>query len=176
MLQFFQMKKRVIFLLLIVISSVIFFYSFSEKATRLSVQPAGDSFFEGVKIVNKKDGATEWVLTAKRADLLADGKEALLSGVEMKLEQKGISVEADKGLYDMETKNVRVDGVITARNENYVITTRGVTIDSAVGTLETEQEVKIEGRKFDLEGKGMIADNNAQKVRIFNNVKATFHN
>ena len=54
---------------------------------RLNVQIAGDSFFEGLKIINKKNGATEWILTAKRADLSKDGKEALLSGIEMKMEK-----------------------------------------------------------------------------------------
>ena len=169
------MKKKVIFLLLIVISSGVFFYNLSEKAAKLSVQMTGDSFFEGVKIVNKKDGVTDWILTAKRADLSRDGKEALLNGVEMQLEKNGVTVEAEKGLYDMETKKISVDGVITARNKNYVMTTSEARIDSDAGTLETEREVKIEGKKFSLEGKGMIADNGEQKVRILNNVKATFN-
>jgi len=65
--------------------------------------------------------------------------------------------------------------VITAHSENYVITTSQASIDSDGGTLETDRDVKIEGKKFNLEGKGMIADNNEQKVRILNNVKATFH-
>ena len=141
----------------------------------MTVQPSSDSYFEGVKIVNKKDGVMQWVLTASRADLSKDGREALLSGVEMKLEKKGISVSAKKGLYDMETKKVTVDGVITARNDNYVITTSQAHIDGDGETFETESDVTVEGRKFSLEGKGMIADNSEQKVRILNNVKATFH-
>ena len=169
------MKKKLIFLLLIVISSAIFFYIRSEKVARLNVQLAGDSFFEGLKIINKKDGITEWVLTAKRADLSKDGREALLSGIEMKLEKQGMMVQADKGLYNMETKNVSIDGVITARNENYVITTSQALIDSGGGILETEGEVTVKGKRFNLEGKGLQADNNEQKVRILNNVKATFH-
>jgi len=168
-------KKKLIFLLLIVISSAIFFYIRSEKVARLNVQIAGDSFFEGLKIINKKNGATEWMLTAKRADLSKDGKEALLGGIEMKLEKQGMTVHAEKGLYDMETKNVSIEGVITAHHENYVITTSQALIDSSGGILETGSEVRIEGKKFNLEGKGMRADNNEQKVRILNNVKATFN-
>jgi LPS export ABC transporter protein LptC len=168
-------KKKLIFLFLIIISSAILFYLRSEKVARLNVQLAGDSFFEGLKIINKKDGVTEWVLTAKRADLSKDGKEALLSGIEMKLEKQGMLVQAEKGLYNMETKNVAIDGVITARNENYVITTSQALIDSGGGILETEGEVTVEGKRFNLEGKGLQADNNEQKVRILNNVKATFH-
>ena len=158
-----------------IISSAILFYLRSEKVVRLNVQLAGDSFFEGLKIINKKDGITEWVLAAKRADLSKDGKEALLSGIEMKLEKQGMTVQAEKGLYDMETKNVTIDGVITARNMNYVITTSQAVINSGGGILETEGEVTVEGKKFRLEGKGLQADNNEQKVRIRNNVKATFN-
>ena len=169
------MKKKLIFLFLIIISSAILFYLRSEKVARLNVQLAGDSFFEGLKIINKKDGITEWVLTAKRADLSKDGREALLSGIEMKLEKQGMMVQADKGLYNMETKNVSIDGVITARNENYVITTSQALIDSGGGILETEGEVTVKGKRFNLEGKGLQADNNEQKVRILNNVKATFN-
>lgn len=169
------MKKKLIFLLLIIISSAIFFYIRSEKVGRLNVQIAGDSFFEGLKIINKKNGTTEWVLTAKRADLSKDGKEALLSGIEMKMEKQGMTVQAEKGLYDMETKHVSVDGIITAHTEKYIITTSEALIDSGGGTLETTGEVKIDGKKFNLTGKGMKADNNEQKVRILNDVKATFN-
>jgi LPS export ABC transporter protein LptC len=168
-------KKKLIFLLLIIISSAIFFYIRSEKMGRLNVQIAGDSFFEGLKIINKKNGTTEWILTAQRADLSKDGKEALLSGIEMKMEKQGMTVQAEKGLYDMETKQVSIDGIITAHTEKYVITTSQALIDSGGGTLETEGEVKIEGKKFNLAGKGMKADNNEQKVRILNDVKATFN-
>ena len=169
------MSKKIIFLLLIIISSAVLFYLRSEKVARLNVQLVGDSFFEGLKIINKKDGITEWVLTAKRADLSKNGKQALLSGIEMKLEKQGMIVQAEKGLYDMETKNVTVDGVLTARNENYVITTSQALVDSGGGVLETKGEVTVEGKKFNLEGKGLQADNNEQKVRILNNVKATFN-
>lgn len=157
------------------ISFAIFSYVRSDKMARLNIQFGSDSFFEGLKIINKKNGVIEWILTARRADLAKDGKEALLSGIEMKLEKQGMIVQAEKGLYDMETKHVSIDGVITAHNENYVITTRQVLIDSTGGILETGDEVKIEGKKFNLEGRGMKADNNEQKVRILNNVKATFN-
>jgi len=168
-------NKKIIFLLLIIISSAILFYLRSEKVARLNVQLAGDSFFEGLKIINKKDGITEWVLTAKRADISKNGKEALLRGIEMRLEKQGMMVQAEKGLYDMETKNVTIDGIITARDKNYVITTSQALIDSSGGMLETQGEVTVEGKKFNLEGKGLQADNNEQKVRILNNVKATFN-
>ncbi len=161
--------------MLIIISSALLFYLRSEKVARLNVQLAGNSYFEGLKIINKKDGVTEWVLTADRADLSKDGKEALLSGIQMNMEKQGMKVRAEKGLYNMETKHVTIDGIITAQNENYVITTSQALIDSAEGILETEDKVTVQGKRFNLEGRGLRADNNEQKVRILNNVKATFN-
>ncbi|MDP2156777.1 MAG: LPS export ABC transporter periplasmic protein LptC, partial [Nitrospirota bacterium] len=131
--------------------------------------------FEGLKIINKKNGVTDWVLWAKRADMTKDGKEALLSGVEMKLESQGMTVTADKGVYDMETRQVSVEGVLRASNNNYVLTTSQARIDGSKGNFATAGDVTIEGRKFELKGKGMQAENNQQKVRILKDVKATFN-
>ena len=169
------MRKRIVFLALILLSSALFLYLRSEKAARLDVQFKGDSFFEGLKIVNNKNGTTAWVLTAKRADLSKDGREALLNDVEMNMASRGITVYAEKGRYNMETKQVSVEGVIKAHNKNYEITTSQATIDSDKGSIETSEDVRIEGKKFNLEGTGMKAENNEQTVRILNNVKATFN-
>jgi len=169
------MRKRIVFLALILLCSAIFLYLRSEKPGRLDVQFKGDSFFEGLKIVNNKDGTTAWVLTAKRADLSKDGKEALLNGIEMNIASQGITVQAEKGLYNMETRQISIDGVIKAHNKDYEITAGQASIDSDTGKIETSGDVRIEGKKFNLEGTGMKADNNEQTVRILNNVKATFN-
>jgi LPS export ABC transporter protein LptC len=169
------MKKRLYFLAVILLSAALFLYLRMEKAARLDVQFSGESFFEGLKIVNKKDGATDWVLTARRADFSGDGNEALLSGVEMHMESQGMTLSSEKALYNMDTRKVSVDGEIKAQNKNYVMTTSQALIDSGGGTIETAGDVKVEGKKFHLEGRGMKADNNEQKVRILKNVKATFN-
>jgi len=169
------MRKRIVFFALILLSSALFLYLRSEKAARLDVQFKGDSFFEGLKIVNNKNGTTAWVLTAKRADLSKDGREALLNDVEMNMASRGITVYAERGLYNMDTKQISVEGVIKARNKNYEVTTSQATINSDKGWIETSGDVRIEGKKFNVEGTGMKADNNEQTVRILNNVKATFN-
>ncbi len=169
------MIKKLLFLVLIVAALTFFVLIRSEKGSKLDVQVKGNSFFEGLKIINKKNGVTDWVLWAKRADMTKDGKEALLSGVEMKLESRGMTVTADKGVYDMETRQVSVEGVLRASNNNYVLTTSQARIDGSKGNFATAGDVIIEGRKFELKGRGMQAENNQQKVRILKDVKATFN-
>ncbi len=169
------MYKKLFFLVLSCAALTFFLLIRSEKGPKLDVQIKGDSFFEGLKIVNKKNGVTDWTLWAKRADLTKDGKEAVLSGVEMKLESQGMTVSADKGVYDMETRQVTVQGVLRANNKNFVLTTSQARIDGGKGNFDTAGDVKIDGRKFELEGKGMKAENNQHKVRILKDVKATFN-
>ena len=169
------MVKKLLFLVLIIASLTFVILLRSDKGPKLDIQAKGDSFFEGLKIVNKKNGVTDWILWAKRADMTRDGKEAMLSGVEMKLESQGMTVSADKGLYNMETRQISVEGVLRASNDNYVFTTSQARIDGIKGNFDTSEDVKIEGRKFELTGKGMQAENNQHKVRILKDVKATFN-
>lgn len=169
------MGKKILFFLLIIVALTFFVLIRAETGYKLDLQVKGDSFFEGLKIVNRKDGVTDWVLWAKRADMTRDGKEALLSGVEIKLASQDMTVSADKGLYDMETRQIFVEGVLRASNNDFVLTTSKAHIDGSKGKFDTTGDVKIEGSKFELRGKGMQAENNQHKVRILKDVSATFN-
>jgi LPS export ABC transporter protein LptC len=147
-----------------------------EKANKLDVHLQGSSFFEGIRIVQKKDGVQSWVLTAKRADISKKGDEANLTDIKVEVKDKGVTIYADKGLYNMDTKKMSIEGPITAKNDEYSITTGQVEIDSSAGLLKTNEDVLIKGKKFVLQGKGMELNNNEKKVRIMRDVKATFNN
>jgi len=147
-----------------------------EKENKPDIHLKGGSFFEGIRIVQKKDGVQDWVLTAKRADISKKGDEANLTDVKVEVKNKGITIYADKGSYNMDTRKMSIEGPITAKNDEYSITTGQVEIDSSAGLLKTNEEVRIKGKKFVLQGKGMEIKNNEQKVRILKDVKATFNN
>lgn len=169
------MYKKLFFGCLIIAAITFFVMIRSEKGNKIDVQIKSDSFFEGLKIVSRNNGKAEWVLWAKRADLTRDGKEATLSDVEMKLQNRDMSVKAAKGVYNMETRQISIEGSLQATNKNYTFTTDHASINGTEGNFETSGDVKIEGRNFELQGKGMQADNNKHKVRILKNVKATFN-
>lgn len=170
------MKKVLLFLASFLLFSLFFFLVKGEKANKMDVRLKGESFFEGLRIIQKKDGVQDWVLIAKRADISKDGDKAHLSDIEMEVKSRGITIFAEKGLYNMNTKEISIEGPITAKNKDYSITTGEVEIDSNAGLLKTGSDVHIEGRKFTLKGKGMEIQNNDQKVRILKDVKATFNN
>lgn len=170
------MKKSLLVLASILLFSLLFYMVEGEKDSKLDIRLKGESFLEGLKIIQKKNGVQNWILTAKRADISKDGNEANLTDIEMEVKDKGITILAEKGLYNMNTKKISVEGPITARGNTYSITTEQVEIDSDAGFLTTGKDVRIEGKKFTLQGKGMEIKNNEQKVRIMKDVKATFNN
>lgn len=168
------MKKTILIVASLSLFSLLFVMLRDDKQAGVDIRLKGDSFFEGLRIVNKKNGVPEWTIIARRADLSKDGAEATLSDVEMELHDRGVSILADRGRYNLENRNILIDGPIVARNDSYAITTEQVSIDSASGVLKTTEKVTIEGKKFTLHGQGMEIESNAQTVRILNNVQATF--
>jgi len=170
------MKKSLLVLASFLLFSLFFFLVEGEKASKLDIHLKGESFLEGLKIIQKKNGVSNWILTAKRADISKDGNEADLTDIEMEVKEKGITIFAQKGLYNLNTKKIAIEGPITAKGNAYSITTEQVEVDSDAGLLTTGKEVHIEGKKFILQGKGMEVNNNEQKVRIMKDVKATFNN
>ena len=170
------MKRSMLAVLSIALFSLLFFMFKSERGTKTGVLLKGESYIEGLKLVHRQNGNTDWTLTARKADITDKGDKAYLSGIEMKIENKGITVYADKGLYDMNARDLFVDGKVVAKGDSYSITSEGVKFDSTSGTLKADGGVKIEARKFSVEGIGMDADNTAQTVRIRKNVKAVFYN
>ena len=170
------MKKSLLVIASFLLFCLFFFMVEGEKANKLDIHLKGSSFFEGIRIVQKKDGVQSWILTAKRADISKKGDEANLTDIKVEVENKGVTIYADKGLYNLDTKKMSIEGPVTAKNEEYSITTGQVEIDSSAGLLKTNEDVHIKGKKFVLQGKGMEIKNNEQKVRILKDVKATFNN
>jgi LPS export ABC transporter protein LptC len=170
------MKRSMLVVLSIVLFSLLFFMFKGERGTKTGVLFKGESYIEGLKLVHRQNGSTDWTLTARRADISDNGNKAHLSGIEMKIENKGITIYADKGLYDMNARDLFVDGEVVAKGDSYSITSKDVKFDSTSGTLKADGGVKMQAKKFSVEGIGMEADNAAQTVRIRKDVKAVFYN
>lgn len=175
MIEFF-MKPVLLVILAAVLFSLFFYFSRDTREARFGVHQAGDSYMEGVRIVNRKDGNKDWVLTADRADITADGRLAYLRNIKITMEKRGITVYAGKGSYDIADRSLTLDGKTVARGNSYSITSENVEFNSSKNNLATEGTVTIEGKKFNVRGKGMDMDNAQHKVKILGNVKAVFYN
>jgi LPS export ABC transporter protein LptC len=169
------MKRSLLFVLSLCLFSLFIFLVKSEKGIRLDIRQKGESFIEGLKIVNRKNGSQDWTLFARRADISENGERAYLTDIEMKIENRGITVKAEKGLYGMTDKKLIIDGKAVAQGDNYSITADKIELDSGGSNLKSDGDVFMEGKKFSVKGKGMHTDSAGQKVRILRDVEAVFY-
>jgi LPS export ABC transporter protein LptC len=170
------MKKGPLLVLTAVLFCLYFLVVRVEKAKVPSLYQKGESFLEGLRIVHKKGGNKDWIVTAKRADIKENGDRAELSDLEVTVPDREIKIYADRGSYDMTGKKLTIIGPVTAKDKDYTVTSEDIEFESATGILKTDRQVRIEGKKFTLTGRGLHADNQEHKVRILRNVKATFNN
>ncbi|MCE5194202.1 MAG: LPS export ABC transporter periplasmic protein LptC [Nitrospiraceae bacterium] len=167
------MKRKFLFLLFLIFSVAVFLITRENRELEKDFRLKGDSFIEGLKIVQKKNGNNIWVLNAKRADIVEKENKAMLSNIEILITEKEMKIRAADGLYDMSGKKFTLLGNIIADTKDYTIIANTAEWTSN-GEIKTKGDVKIEGRRFTIQGVGIEA-NSGQKVRILKDVKAVFY-
>lgn len=138
------------------------------------IQIKGGSFIENLTIVQKKNGQALWTLTASKAEFKENEDKTELSDINLVMEKDHITIQADKGLYDLSARSFTTDSAVKARSRDYRITADSIDYEAASGMIKTQGRIRLESKGFRVEGEGMKseADN---KVSILNDVKATFH-
>ena len=165
------MRVGVVFL----ITCLVFFSVFGgdrELTRDLSIQ-RGNSYIEGLKIVNKKDGTDAWVVTARRADFNRDETVAQMEAVAIDIKKEGVVLTADNGTYHMQTRDLRLDNNIKIQIKGSVLTTDELSWNPSRGMVFSRDVVRMEGNRFTIEGEGLTATKD-NKVKLMRNVKATF--
>jgi len=140
----------------------------------VDVQVKGGSFLENLTIVEKKDGQPLWTLTASRADFKENEDKAELSDINLVMEKDHVTLQADKGLYDLSGRSFTTDSAVKAMSRDYRITADSIDYEVASGMIQTQGRIRLESKGFGVEGEGMKSEAD-HKVRILNDVKATFH-
>jgi len=174
MIEFF-MKNGVLAGLVCLLLLSIFFLVKTGKESDVDLRVAGSSFLEDIRILQKKKGMTVWTLTAEKADFLEGEDKAELHSISLAVPENNLILSADKGIYNFSEKSFTTDTIVEARTENYRITADSLNFDVSSSNIQTEGRVRLDGKRFSVEGQGMQAGKE-QKVRIFNDVKAIFQN
>jgi LPS export ABC transporter protein LptC len=172
MIEFF-MKKILLIGLSFLLLAGIFLMTRSGKEMNGELQFIGGSFIEDMKIVQTKKGVTLWTLTANRANFLEGEDRAELKDISLTIPQNSVVLHADKGIYNLSERSFITDSIVKAEAKDYRITADSVDFDISSGDIRAEGRIHVEGKGFRIEGKGMSADGD-QKVKIFDDVKATF--
>lgn len=133
----------------------------------------GNSYIEGLRIVNRKDASELWVITARKADLSRDETTAQMESVAIDIKKEGAVLNAESGFYNMNTRDLRLENNVILRVRGSVISANTLLWNSASGTLSSDDRVEMQGDKFKIEGEG-LATTEDNKVRLMRNVKATF--
>ena len=166
--------RKVLFVGLSVLLFVGIFLMFrTGKEPDGELRIAGGSFIEGIRILQKKKGVTLWDLTAKRADFENEDK-ARLSNISILFRENGVTLFADKGVYNLSDHSFATDRAVRAEGKDYRITSDSVDFQVSSGNIKTDGRVRMEGKGFEVEGKGLKAERE-KEVKILNNVKAIFH-
>jgi LPS export ABC transporter protein LptC len=131
-----------------------------------------ESFLENVEVVNKKAGEHQWSLLAKKVTISEDENIAKMHTVTVNLPRQGMTVKADSGSYNIDSKDLTLTGNIKAETDGYVVRTEQITLQSDKDELSAEDRVIIKGKRFRIEGTGLKVIQ--QKVRILSNVNAVF--
>ena len=175
MIKFF-MKKILMFSLCLFFASALFIMLRSDREDINKTRVESPSFIEGLEILHRKNGNTIWKLNARKADFTNDENMVELSNLTVTVQKNGMTLYADKGKYDLLTKNFTINSDIQAEAKDYRIITSSIDYDASTGDVTTDDKIIVEGKdkKFKVEGKGMTLDSE-QRVTIKNDVKATFY-
>jgi LPS export ABC transporter protein LptC len=173
MIKFF-MKKILMFFLCLFFAGTLFIMLRSDRENMGNIKVKSTSFIEGLEILYRKNGNTIWKLNARKADFTQDENMVELSNLTVTVQKNGMIFYADTGRYDLLSKNFIINSDIQAEAKDYRIITSSLDYDASTGNARTDERIVVEGKKFTVEGKGMTLDSE-QKVRIRNDVKATFY-
>ncbi|HBR21401.1 MAG TPA: LPS export ABC transporter periplasmic protein LptC [Nitrospiraceae bacterium] len=168
------MKNKILLILSLLLLSFVFLFFGNNKGLEKDLLVKGGSFIEGLKIIHKKNGTSMWALNASRADIMEGSDRVKLNDVVLTVENKDMTIYSPEGFYNMESRDLTLNGKIKAVSKEYTIITESVEWNQSKGEIKTKEDVKIESKKFNVEGSGMEADSE-EKVRILKNVKATFY-
>lgn len=173
MIEFF-MKKILMVGLSILFFSMLFMMLRNGREISGDLQIKGNSFIEGLRILQKNNGTAIWTLSARKADFIEGEDKAELSDITMIIQKNGLVLYADNGIYNLSDQRFTTEGEVKADAKDYTIIADSVDYEASSGEIKTGGRIKVEGKKFKVEGKGMKTDA-GQKVSILNDVKATFY-
>lgn len=165
---------RYVYAAILVLSVISFAMFNSDREYKRDTLLQTNSYIEGLRIVDKKDGRDSWVIVAKRADFTKDETVAKMNAVTIQAVKEGMTLDADTGTYNLTTRELHLDENIRIRIRDSVISAKSLVWNPSTGILTSEDRVLMEAKKFRIEGEGLTATQD-QKLKVMKNVKATFY-
>lgn len=125
-----------------------------------------------------KDGAVQWELDAKSAELEAITGRMVLNSpkVEFYLDDGGkVYLTAHQGILFTRNNNIKVRGNVRIVNDRYTLMAEALDYEHAQRRLYTDRPVTIKGQAFDLSSASMTYDLNTNRAQLDGDVKGIVH-
>ena len=121
-----------------------------------------------------RDGRKEWSLVADSAHYLDKENKVLFKKLEAIFfldDGSEVSLSADRGYLQTESKDIQVEGDVLVDNGTYRFETSSLNYYHQSRRLRTDDPVKVSGEWFTLKADAVSVDLNAQQSEFTGNVK-----
>lgn len=166
------MKKLLFVCASFFLLAVLIVYLNQEKDAKIKLGPGDSSYMDEVSITQKKAGLVKWRLNAEKAVFLTSNY-VKLDNLKIIFPEKELTLTSNSGMYDIENRNLKIDGNINAFTKDYEIVASTLFWDSSKNEILSDEKVKIVGKKFFAEGDNLTAT--TDKATLNKNVKAVFY-
>ncbi len=100
-----------------------------------------------VSITQKKAGLVKWILSSEKAVFLTNN-DIKLDKLKIIFPEKELTLTSNGGMYDIENRNLKIDGNINAFTKDYEIVASTLFWDSSKNEILSDEKVQIVGKKF----------------------------
>lgn len=166
------MKKLLFIVASLFLLTVLIVYLNQEKDAKVKLRLSDNSYMEGVSITQRKEGRVKWILNAEKAVFLT-ANDVELDKLKIVFPEKELTLTSSSGMYDIEKRNLKIDGNINASTKDYDIVANTLFWDSSKNEIFSDKKVQIMGKKFFAEGDTLTAT--ADKATLNKNVRAVFY-
>lgn len=170
----FDMKKVLFLLSGFGLLAILTLYFFQEGEVKGRLKLGDNSYMEDVSIVQKKGGATSFTLNAQKA-VFVTAQDVQLTALKIFFPAKDLVLTSESGLYNTESKDLKIEGNIKAATKDYDILTKKLRWDANKNEIFSDNKVTIVGKSksFYVEGEDLTAT--ADTATLHKNVKAVFN-
>jgi LPS export ABC transporter protein LptC len=165
--------KKVLFLLSGVgLLAILTLFFFQDSDIKGRVHIGENSYMEDVSIIQKKGGVTSFVVNAEKAVFMT-ANDVKLTTLKLFFPEKELTITSETGLYNTESKDLKIEGNIKAVTKDYDIVTTKLHWDATKNLLLSDDKVTIVGKKFYVEGESLTATTDT--ATLHKNIKAVFN-
>ncbi len=168
----FDMKKVLFLLAVVGLLAILTLFFFQDNDIKGRFHLGDNSYMEDVSIVQKKGGETSFNLSAQKAVFLT-AQDVQLTALKIYFPEKELTLTSESGMYNTESKDLKIEGNIKATTKDYDIVTNKLRWDAAKNQLFSNDKVTIVGKKFYVEGEELTAT--ADTATLHKHVKAVFN-